>query len=62
MLGRSSPEVIETMKRDFSLLGVFGRPEDIAEAYGWLIRDRFANGGLISNNSGKLLVKMKIGS
>jgi hypothetical protein len=49
------------MKRDFSLLGVFGRPEDIAEAYGWLIRDRFANGGLISNNSGTLLVKMKIG-
>jgi NAD(P)-dependent dehydrogenase (short-subunit alcohol dehydrogenase family) len=56
LLDRNSPESVESMKRTFSLLGEFGRPEDIAEAYGWLMRDRFANGGLVSSDGGRLLV------
>jgi NAD(P)-dependent dehydrogenase (short-subunit alcohol dehydrogenase family) len=33
---KSSADEIENMKRGFSLLGEFGRPEDIAESYGWV--------------------------
>ncbi|KAF1836728.1 NAD(P)-binding protein [Decorospora gaudefroyi] len=53
---KSSPETIEKMKKGFSLLGEFGRPEDVAEAYGWVMRDRFATGTLVNCDGGRLLV------
>jgi NAD(P)-dependent dehydrogenase (short-subunit alcohol dehydrogenase family) len=55
-LDSATPEVVEKSKRGFSLSGEFGRPEDIAEAYGWLMKDRFANGGLVNSDGGRLLV------
>ncbi|KAH7399599.1 hypothetical protein BKA66DRAFT_168329 [Pyrenochaeta sp. MPI-SDFR-AT-0127] len=56
LLDNSTPEAIENMKKGFSLQEAFGLPEDIAEAYGWLMRDRFANGGLVTSDGGRLLV------
>jgi NAD(P)-dependent dehydrogenase (short-subunit alcohol dehydrogenase family) len=56
LLDNSSPEAIKKMKRGFSLLGEFGRPEDIAEAYGWVMKDRFANGTQVNSDGGRLLV------
>jgi NAD(P)-dependent dehydrogenase (short-subunit alcohol dehydrogenase family) len=55
-LGHSTPAAIEDMKQGFSLLGDFGRPEDIAESYGWIMRDRFATGALVNSDGGRLLV------
>jgi NAD(P)-dependent dehydrogenase (short-subunit alcohol dehydrogenase family) len=52
----ATPEVVENLKSGSSLLGEFGRPEDIAEAYGWVMRDRFANGTLVASDGGRLLV------
>jgi NAD(P)-dependent dehydrogenase (short-subunit alcohol dehydrogenase family) len=52
----SSPEEVEKLKKMYSLTGEFGRPEDIAEAYGWIMRDRFANGTQVSSDGGRLLV------
>jgi NAD(P)-dependent dehydrogenase (short-subunit alcohol dehydrogenase family) len=56
LLDNSSPEAIDKMKKGFSLLGEFGRPEDIAEAYGWVMKDRFANGTQVNSDGGRLLV------
>lgn len=56
MLDNSSPEAIDAMKKGFSLLGTFGQPEDIAEAYGWLMKDRFATGSEVTSDGGRLLV------
>jgi NAD(P)-dependent dehydrogenase (short-subunit alcohol dehydrogenase family) len=55
-LDNGSPEMIASMKKGFSLLGAFGRPEDIAEAYGWIMKDRFANGTVVASDGGRLLV------
>jgi NAD(P)-dependent dehydrogenase (short-subunit alcohol dehydrogenase family) len=55
-IGSSSAEAIEKMKRGMSLTGEFGRPEDIAEAYGWVMKDRFANGTQVNSDGGRLLV------
>ncbi|CAO2657033.1 Nn.00g058360.m01.CDS01 [Neocucurbitaria sp. VM-36] len=56
MLDVSTPEAVEGLKKTFSLLNSFGQPEDIAEAYGWVMRDRFANGSLVTSDGGRLLV------
>jgi NAD(P)-dependent dehydrogenase (short-subunit alcohol dehydrogenase family) len=56
LLDSSPPEAIDKMKKGFSLLGDFGRPEDIAEAYGWVMKDRFANGTQVNSDGGRLLV------
>jgi NAD(P)-dependent dehydrogenase (short-subunit alcohol dehydrogenase family) len=55
-LDKASPEAVEKMKKGFSLTGEFGQPEDIAEAYGWLMKDRFANGTQVNSDGGRLLV------
>ncbi|KAJ4372445.1 hypothetical protein N0V83_004219 [Neocucurbitaria cava] len=55
MLDVSPVEAVEALKKSFSLLGEFGQPEDIAEAYGWVMRDRFANGTLVASDGGRLL-------
>ncbi|KAI4919032.1 uncharacterized protein J4E92_008676 [Alternaria infectoria] len=52
----SSPETIEKMKKGSSLTRELGRPEDIAEAYGWVMKDRFANGTQVNSDGGRLLV------
>lgn len=56
MLDMVGPEATEGMKKGFSLLGAFGQPEDIAEAYGWIMRDRFANGAMVASDGGRMLV------
>ncbi|KAB2106352.1 hypothetical protein AG0111_0g4955 [Alternaria gaisen] len=56
LIESSSPGAVEKMKRGLSLLGEFGRPEDIAEAYGWIMKDRFANGTQVNSDGGRLLV------
>lgn len=56
LLDVSDAAAIEKLKKGFSLLGDFGKPEDIAEAYGWVMRDRFANGSKVTSDGGRLLV------
>jgi NAD(P)-dependent dehydrogenase (short-subunit alcohol dehydrogenase family) len=38
-----------------SLTDNFGQPEDIAEAYGYIMRDRFATGSFVTCDGGRLL-------
>lgn len=56
LLDKSTPEAIEKMKKGFSLTNDFGKPEDIAEAYGWIMKDRFVNGTTVNSDGGRLLV------
>lgn len=56
MLDRLGEEGADKMKKDNSLMGAFGQPEDIAEAYGYLMRDRFASGSFVTSDGGRLLV------
>lgn len=56
MLNRMGAEGTEKMKKDNSLMKAFGQPEDIAEAYGYLMRDRFATGSFVTSDGGRLLV------
>lgn len=37
-------------------VGAMGRPEDVAEAYLWLMKDRFATGTLAYSNGGSLII------
>ncbi|CAK7218855.1 hypothetical protein SBRCBS47491_003646 [Sporothrix bragantina] len=37
-------------------VGAMGRPEDVAEAYLWLMKDRFATGTFAHSNGGSLIV------
>ena len=55
-LGKSSPEQVDKMKKGLSLAREFGQPEDIAEAYGWLMKDRFVSGTNVCSDGGRLLV------
>ena len=56
MLDVSTPEVVEKLKTGFCLAGEFGRPEDIAEAYGYIMRDRFATGRNVTSDGGRMLI------
>lgn len=58
-LSREDSVSIESTKRDVSLSGGFGKPEDIAEAYGWIMKDRFATGSMVTSDGGRLLVDTK---
>ncbi|KAH6638150.1 hypothetical protein C7974DRAFT_155223 [Boeremia exigua] len=42
-------------KRVASLSGTLGQPEEIAEAYGYLMKDKFANGSQVTSDGGRLL-------
>ncbi|OAL02834.1 NAD(P)-binding protein [Phaeosphaeriaceae sp. SRC1lsM3a] len=53
MLG-TGKEVIEAMKH-VNLLGAIGQPEDIAEAYGWIMKDRFVTGTEVACDGGQVL-------
>ncbi|KAL1896334.1 hypothetical protein Sste5346_004719 [Sporothrix stenoceras] len=37
-------------------VGAMGRPEDVAEAYLWLMKDRFATGTMAYSNGGSLII------
>ncbi|EUC36632.1 hypothetical protein COCCADRAFT_23581 [Bipolaris zeicola 26-R-13] len=56
IMDRLPAEAIEKMKKSLSLPGEIGRPEDIAEAYGWIMKDRFANGAEVNSDGGRYLV------
>jgi NAD(P)-dependent dehydrogenase (short-subunit alcohol dehydrogenase family) len=56
MLDNIGEEGAKKMARDNSLTNSFGQPEDIAEAYGYLMRDRFASGSFVTCDGGRLLV------
>ncbi|KAH6870321.1 hypothetical protein BKA58DRAFT_384826 [Alternaria rosae] len=49
-------EAKEGMKKQLNLLGTFGQPEDIAEAYGWIMKDRFVTGTEIAVDGGQMLL------
>jgi NAD(P)-dependent dehydrogenase (short-subunit alcohol dehydrogenase family) len=49
-------EAKEGMKKQLNLLGSFGQPEDIAEAYGWIMKDRFVTGTEIAVDGGQMLL------
>jgi NAD(P)-dependent dehydrogenase (short-subunit alcohol dehydrogenase family) len=49
-------EATNQMKKSVSLAATFGQPEDTAEAYGYLMRDRFATGSFVRSDGGRLLV------
>ncbi|RAR10165.1 NAD(P)-binding protein [Stemphylium lycopersici] len=53
---KCTPEQVDRMKKEFSLAREFGQPEDIAEAYGWIMKDRFVSGTNVSSDGGRLLV------
>jgi NAD(P)-dependent dehydrogenase (short-subunit alcohol dehydrogenase family) len=56
MLDKIGEEASNKFRRENSLTDTFGQPEDIAEAYGYLMRDRFANGSQVTSDGGRLLV------
>jgi NAD(P)-dependent dehydrogenase (short-subunit alcohol dehydrogenase family) len=56
LLDRIGDEGAQKMKKDNSLTETFGQPEDIAEAYGYIMKDRFANGSEVTSDGGRLLV------
>lgn len=55
-LGKIGEEGANKMKESVSLAKTLGQPEDIAEAYAYLMRDRFATGSFVTSDGGRLLV------
>lgn len=49
-------EVWRKYGEEGTLVGAWGTAEDEAEAYGWLMRDRFVTGTLASSDGGRMLV------
>jgi NAD(P)-dependent dehydrogenase (short-subunit alcohol dehydrogenase family) len=49
-------EAKEGMKQHLNLLRNFGQPEDIAESYGWIMKDRFVTGIEIAVDGGQILL------
>ena len=47
-------EAKENMKKGW-LTGEFGQPEDLAETYGWFMKDYFVTGAIGSSNGGRML-------
>lgn len=47
--------VLERFKAE-TLTGEVGRPESVAEAYVYLMKDRFATGSIVTSDGGRLLV------
>jgi NAD(P)-dependent dehydrogenase (short-subunit alcohol dehydrogenase family) len=56
MLNRIGEEAAGKFRRENSLTDSFGQPEEIAEAYGYLMKERFANGSQVTSDGGRLLV------
>jgi NAD(P)-dependent dehydrogenase (short-subunit alcohol dehydrogenase family) len=56
MLDKFGEEKTAKMKENVSLAKTLGQPEDIAEAYGYLMRDRYATGSFVTSDGGRLLI------
>lgn len=56
MLDRMDEEAAAKFTRAYSLTNTLGQPEEIAEAYGYLMKDKFANGSQVTSDGGRLLV------
>lgn len=56
LIDKIGEEATVKMKDDVSLAKTLGQPEDIAEAYGYLMRDRYATGSSVTSDGGRLLV------
>lgn len=54
-IGVENVDGMLAMFKDMSLTKTVGRPEDLAEAYLYCMRDRFVTGSLIESNGGGLL-------
>lgn len=55
MIDRMGEEAAAKWRQANTLTDTFGQPEDIAEAYGYLMKDRFANGNQVTSDGGRLL-------
>lgn len=55
LLDRLGEEGAEKWTREVSVTNTLGQPEEIAEAYGYLMKDRFANGSQVTSDGGRLL-------
>ncbi|KAJ4363700.1 hypothetical protein N0V95_001015 [Ascochyta clinopodiicola] len=55
MLDRMDEEATVKFRRENSLTDSFGQPEEIAEAYGYLMKDKFATGSQLTSDGGRLL-------
>ncbi|KAJ4383028.1 hypothetical protein N0V86_002256 [Didymella sp. IMI 355093] len=56
MLDKMGEEAAAKWTRENSLTSTLGQPEEIAEAYGYLMKDKFANGSQVTSDGGRLLV------
>lgn len=56
MLDRMGGEAAAKWTAENSLTSTLGQPEEIAEAYGYLMKDKFANGSQVTSDGGRLLV------
>ncbi|KAJ4400542.1 hypothetical protein N0V91_008584 [Didymella pomorum] len=56
MLDRMGEEAAAKWTSENSLTSTLGQPEEIAEAYGYLMKDKFANGSQVTSDGGRLLV------
>ncbi|KAJ8106427.1 hypothetical protein OPT61_g9546 [Boeremia exigua] len=55
MLDRMGEEAAAKWTREASLTNTLGQPSEIAEAYGYLMKDKFANGSQVTSDGGRLL-------
>ncbi len=54
-LDRMGEDAAAKWTREVSLTATLGQPEEIAEAYGYLMKDKFANGSQVTSDGGRLL-------
>lgn len=55
-----SKEQLEGMKQTNGLLGTFGEPSDVAEAYGWFMKDQNVTGTVGASDNGRLLTGVQL--
>ncbi|KAJ6437701.1 dehyrdogenase/reductase domain-containing protein [Purpureocillium lavendulum] len=48
------PVVMESLRKE-GITGTVGRPEEVAEAYVYCMKDTFATGGIVESNGGRLV-------
>ena len=56
-----SEEVAKAAMKHVNLLGTYGQPEDIAELYGWIMKDRFVTGTEVACDGGAMLLSPSLG-
>ena len=55
-----SKEQVQQLKETNGLLGTFGEPSEVAEAYAWLMKDYNATGTVASSDNGRLLAGVQL--